>query len=341
VIEGRSQEQRAADAVTAPAPADGSGEAALRRVFESRFPGAVLRGREAFGGRTSFRLEVLSLELGKGALAWILLKDFGASQLPKEGLRARRERERGVYRDLLAGAGLGTAEYHGDVWEEAAGRFWLLLEYVEATELRSLKYPDWVRAAAWLGRLHGAFARARAELERREYLARHDAPFFRTQARLAARAAEGFPLKERAQVGKVLRGYESVIAVLAAQPRTLVHGSYRPQNILIGRGAAAGRVFAVDWELAALGAPLYDFAFLSDGFRPPQLEELWDAYRREAVPRGLALPESQEEMLRVVDCFRLHKTLKSLGDAPALNFSAKAVEKLAWAATELGERLGC
>jgi hypothetical protein len=43
----------------------------------------------------------------------------------------------------------------------------------------------------------------------------------------------------------------------------------------------------------------------------------------------------------VVDCFRLHKTLKSLGDAPALNFSAKAVEKLAWAATELGERLGC
>jgi len=97
-------------------------ESELRRCLAGRFPS--LRGirRAAFGGQTSFRLEVLTLELGAAGEVKLLLKDFGASRLPKDDLSSRRNRELRVYRDLLAGGGLGTAEYHGAVWDEARGR---------------------------------------------------------------------------------------------------------------------------------------------------------------------------------------------------------------------------
>src|SRR5262249_62014131 len=85
-------------------------ESALHRCLAGRFPS--LRGirRAAFGGLTSFRLEVLTLELGAAGEVKLLLKDFGASRLPKDDLPSRRNRELRVYRDLLAGGGLGTAE---------------------------------------------------------------------------------------------------------------------------------------------------------------------------------------------------------------------------------------
>ena len=51
------------------------------------------------------------------------LKDYGFSRQSKDAPEARRDRELRVYRDLLAGADLGTPAYYGSVWNEQVGRF--------------------------------------------------------------------------------------------------------------------------------------------------------------------------------------------------------------------------
>src|SRR5205807_1492305 len=79
----------------------------------------------------SYAAEVLTVRLDSGAAFRVFLKNFGLSARPKDGPRQRREREVRVYRELLAGAGLGTAGYYGSVLDEARGRLWLLLEYVD------------------------------------------------------------------------------------------------------------------------------------------------------------------------------------------------------------------
>jgi len=230
-------DERAVPEASLETPRLADEESELHRCLAGRFPS--LRGirRAAFGGQTSFRLEVLTLELGAAGEVKVLLKDFGASRLPKDDLPSRRNRELRVYRDLLAGGGLGTAEYHGAVWDEARGRFWLLLELVDGVELRSLGFEDWVRSAAWLGRLHGRFARAGEALEASDFLVRHDAGFFHAQAEQASRAAATYPLELRESVLAVTRRYSRAVEVLVGGPRTLVHGSYRPQNILVDRAA--------------------------------------------------------------------------------------------------------
>jgi hypothetical protein len=230
-------DERAVPEASLETPRLADEESELHRCLAGRFPS--LRGirRAAFGGQTSFRLEVLTLELGAAGEVKLLLKDFGASRLPKDDLPSRRNRELRVYRDLLAGGGLGTAEYHGAVWDEARGRFWLLLELVDGVELRSLGFEDWVRSAAWLGRLHGRFARAGEALEASDFLVRHDAGFFHAQAEQASRAAATYPLELREPVLAVTRRYSRAVEVLVGGPRTLVHGSYRPQNILVDRAA--------------------------------------------------------------------------------------------------------
>jgi aminoglycoside/choline kinase family phosphotransferase len=126
---------------------------------------------------------------------------------------------------------------------------------------------------------------------------------------------------------------------MVSQPRSLVHGSFRPQNILVERGSERPRVAAIDWELAAFGAPLYDFAFLSDGFQGDRLELLWETYGTEAAALGAAIAPARDERQRVADCFLWHKTLKSLGDSVRLKFDEKTVLKLLGAAAELGDRV--
>jgi len=101
---------------------------------------------------------------------------------------------------------------------------------------------------------------------------------------------------------------------------------------------ATGRVCPVDWELAAIGAPLYDLAFLSDGFRPPERDWLWDAYL-EATGNPYCPARGREEMRYVVDCFRLHKVLKSLSEARDKSFPEPTVAKLVDHAEELGRFL--
>ena len=286
-------------------------EHALARVRGNGSPLAAIR-RRRFPGSTSYAVEIVGVELASGDAFEIFLKDFGWSKLPKDAAAERRERERRVYEDLLEGEDLGTARFYGARWDEAAARFWLMLEFVDGKPLRHCGFEHWLEAAAWLGRLHGRFVGQRDRLRECGFLKRHDADFFVHSAERALRAVSGLSAALARRLERVLEVHDAIVAVMARDPDALVHGSYRPQNVLVVRSSEPPRICPTDWELAAFGRSTYDLAFVCDGFRPPRLEALFDAYEREAENSGLAVRD-RNELRREVDCFRLHKTINSLG----------------------------
>jgi hypothetical protein len=285
---------------------------ALRRAGREDSSVAAVR-RRAFPGTTSYPVEIVTVELADGETVDIFLKDFCRSRLPKEAAAERRERERRVYAELLQSSELGTARFYGTRWDDAAAHYWLMLEFVGGEPLRDCTYEYWPAAAAWLGRLHGRFLGRRGRLETCGFLVRHDADFFVRAAERALRTMSGWSASLAQRLAAVLESYDAVVAVLARDAETLVHGSYRPQNVLVERSSEPVRICPTDWELAAYGRSTFDLAYICDGFTPPRLDELFDAYEREAASFGVDL-RGRDELRHEVDCVRLHKTINSLGD---------------------------
>ena len=286
-------------------------ELALERATGLSTRVAAIR-RRGSRASTSYPVEILTVELATGAAFDVFLKDFGRSRLPKDAAAERRERELRVYEELLPGQELGTARLYGSCWDESAGRFWLMLELVDGKLLRDCNYEYWPLAAAWLGRLHGRFAGQRDRLQASRFLAQHDAAFFVEAAERALRAVSGLSAALAERLAAALKGYDSMVAVLSRNAEVLVHGSYREQNVLVVRSSKPTRICPIDWELAAFGSSTYDLAFLCDGFKGSQLDELLDAYEQEAESFGRSRRE-RDELLHEIDCFRLHKKVNSLG----------------------------
>jgi Ser/Thr protein kinase RdoA (MazF antagonist) len=301
------------------------------RYLERVFPDFILPGARILHVSqapaicaTSYACCLMVVQLSTGAEVKLFLKDFSSSPLGKDGLHRRAEREVCAYRDLLAGSGLGTARYYGTVSDETEGRLALILEFVEGERLRSCALENWIAAARWLGQMQAYFARHAARWQKCEVLLRHDANFFWARAEGAMHAVSQAVPGLAGRLAEVVDSYGRLVDVMTSQPRTLVHGSYRPQNILVA--AAAQRICPVDWEWAAIGAPFYDLAFVSDGFRPPARDQLWDAYL-EAAGDVCRFTRDREEMRYVIECFRLHKILKSLSEAQEKSFPEATIIK--------------
>jgi hypothetical protein len=308
---------------------------ALAETFDTR-PSIIVLGSRPATVSTSYASEILTLRLERHAPIEVFLKDYGHSRLYKADARAGARREIAVYRHLLRDAGLGTAAYYGAVW--TASHRWLILESVQgAHDLRSVHRDVWPDAAAWLGRLQRRFDE-HLDASQVAFLPRHDHAFFKRQARKALKAVGGIESSLATRLGKVLAGYERLVDLMASQPLTLVHGSFRPQNILVVDQAGKRRICPVDWEHAALGSVLYDLAFLGQGFRGTGLTDLLDAWRRET---GVHMPAPDPVSQRyLLDCYRLAKVVRSLGDAVVLRFPSTAVERYVVMAEELRSSLG-
>jgi hypothetical protein len=224
----------------------------------------------------------------------LLLKDLSPSALMDRARAAKLDflhdprREPEVYRSLLAGAGLGTAELAAAVSDPDRERHWLVVEKVSGTEIYQVELERWAEVMQWLARCHDHFA----GIAPADYLVRYDRRFF-----------ELWPA--RADVS--LPGYESVTARLAALPATLVHGDLYASNVLVGNG----RVCPVDWELAGVGPGVLDVAALTLGLPEPDAAELAEAYRQ-----ALERPPDPESFRADLDCARLHLAIQWLGWSP-------------------------
>ena len=318
--------------------ADGEG-AALRESLQGALaqgeqgaPAIIGLERTPLATRSSYRTELVTLHLRAGSELRIFLKDYGACRRVKEDALGagrmvdRRVREMRVYRELLATANLGTPKFHGAVWDDSRQRFWLLLEYVEGRRLTDFEFEHWVEAGRWLGRMQGRFAGVRvSELD---FLVEHDDTFFASIAEAAVLAARAASARLGASLGSTLSRYDELVAAMSADRSVLVHGAYRPYNIMVCP-QAGHRMCVLDWEESARGSPLYDLACLADGFErePPRFEVLVDAYREEAAAHGLALPH-RDRLHRLVHAFCLHRNLKTLTKARTRTFAPGGVTSL-------------
>ena len=275
---------------------------------------ASLAQRSVGADLYSYETRLVEARYASGARETVFLKDFAGSRLPKdEPLRRRRERELAVYERLLPESSLGVPDYIGKVWDESLDRFWLLIEYVPGVELGYRPFERWIDAAAWLGRFH-AYADARPELVEHPALARHDEEFFGQHGR-AARATLGRVSDELARrFAPVADVYDAVTRRVWSGPETpvptLVHGAFRPHNILVDD--ATDRVAPIDWESAAVGTRFHDFGCLADGFTGSEWTGLRDAYVSAAASSGLSAP-SEREMRFHCAHVSMHRTMYWLG----------------------------
>ena len=262
---------------------------------------------------SSYRAELVVAELASGEEVRVFLKDFGVTFFPKDTGRDRRERELRTYRDLLPGMGLGTPQLYGSLWDERSRRFWLLLEYVPGLQVRHCPLEGWVAAAGWVGRLHGT-RRWLDRLAASPLLVRHDETYFLRRAELAVLEMAAFGTSVRDRLRRVADSYGPVVEVMVSQPVCLVYGGYWPANVILAEEGASQRVCPIDWELAALGSPLYDLATLVDGFASPELDRLLGAFVGEALAQGATVPD-EDELRHLVQCFLLARVINTLARA--------------------------
>jgi Phosphotransferase enzyme family len=310
----------------------------LEPVAAKLFPARPVRIQSIERKRSEFSSfyasDIITVGLSSGDTFKVFLKDFGTFHHPKDTMKERREREVIVYRDILPGSDLATAQYYGLIRDETSRRFWLLLEFVEGLPIGHLEFEDWVPAAGWLGRMYGYFSRHPRLWENCDALTRHDERFFQSIAQEALRAVSEYSAELGRRLDPIVSQYDKAVAVMLDQPPTLVHGTYRPAQIILNKDHQPMRVCPVDFEKAAIGASLYDLTFLVDGFDPPRLKQLFDAYRTEAQRSGVSVPDD-EQMKRIVDCFRLHRVVNWLALSIARKYEAKTIHKLIGMAEDL------
>jgi len=275
---------------------------------------------------TSYPVTLLDIYLDDGSVDRVLLKDFSDSRLPKPG--RPRQREPRVYEELLDGAALGTPAYLGNAWSsEPGGARWLLIEFVEAKKLKAFEFDDWLKAVAWVARLHAAFASQPERLDACDILEVHDAEFFSAHAERARWSMSHCSAAFMRRLIRVLDRYQEEAERAASLPRTLVHGSFRPRNVLLDRGVETDRIVTIDWELAAQGSGLYDLGFFAQGFGGSELDVLIETYRNEAIKHSMVVPDAAS-FPALLDWFRLQKELKSLGDAFEMGYAANTIDKI-------------
>ncbi len=184
-----------------------------------------------------------------------------------------------------------------------------------------------VMAAAWLGQMQGYFVQHAEHLTRCDFLIHHDANFFRSKAEQALGDVSQISTPSAHRLARIVDRYEPVIKVMVTQPLTLVHGAYIPWHILVDPQYEPVRVCIIDWELAAVGATLFDLAIFTDGVELPAREQIWDAYRQAAMRYNVPVPD-RAQICYIVDCFRLHRIFDWLSRSVEKQFSENKVRKL-------------
>jgi hypothetical protein len=242
--------------------------------------------RELLGTGT-FPKEVVRIRAEPGAAPASLFVKY-ENDLERNHLRDRGgvPYEARVYREVLTPAGIAVDVFLGAV-EGSEGRVWLVLVYLE-DGIRIMKVPDgraMVEAAAWVGRLHGAFEQRDDGVLDAPWLIRYDAARLRSWAAQAEFAVRRAPERDSSVESLIARFQAEGIDQLV-RSATLIHGEYYPKNVLL----AGGRIHPVDWESAAVGPGEIDLAMLTDGWPTALAGECTVRYAAARWP-GSAPPE--------------------------------------------------
>ncbi len=281
---------------------------------------------------STFPLEELDLDLADGTHLALLWKDLSpGSLLPEaEGIKPSflydPEREIGVYREILAAAGLGTAACHGTICEPATPCYALLLERVTGPVLWQMgEFDTWLAAARWSRRLHDEFQADQLPATSVP-LFRYDADYYRRWMQRTIELADG--TARAAKVQQLAARHERLVEQLVALPSTFIHGEFYASNILVDDS----RICPIDWEMAGIGPAMMDMAALTSGaWTEPQRQAMLAAYLGGAADR---------QAMNALDGCRLHLAIRWLGWSASWQPPSEHVQDWLQVAIDTSERLG-
>ncbi len=264
---------------------------------------------------STFPNEIVTCQLPDGQKRHVFAKYQAGQSHASFGHRGDIPYEAEVYRRLLQPLPDFRPKCLGAYTDSTTGDTSLFLEYV----YRSVRVSDlsWKRAtrqpraltrtARWIGQFHAAHE-ARVGDPSLAFLRRYDAEYYRGWARRMfefTRPLQGrFPwLTQLSETGD-----EWFAPLLMARP-TVIHGEFYAKTILI-RGQ---KLFAVDWESAAIAPGEIDLAALTEGTGWPAklVRECAREYQRARWPGGA--PDGFRQRLGAA---RLYLHLRWLGDSP-------------------------
>ncbi|MDB4441910.1 aminoglycoside phosphotransferase family protein [bacterium] len=268
----------------------------------------ILKRRMDWRGARLF--ERLKVRLSNGMSLYLFLKcfrphfDSGPSS-PNTG----SDREADVYRILLKGTTLGTAQYYGIHNINRYGEVLLLLEFVQGKKLNKIKdQKTWLAVAKWLAHIHHHFSKRLNDLYQIKSLYRHDSTFFWNWAYLAAESASSVSPKVRKIMARILMQYEKVAAPLSNAPSTLLHGEFYCTNIFIRHEEQRRFICAFDWETAAIGCAALDLTHLLRQRFGISSVSLVDSYLEGWNELGGA-PFSSTQLWQYIRRFKVHELM--------------------------------
>jgi aminoglycoside phosphotransferase (APT) family kinase protein len=275
--------------------------------------------RRPYRYATSAPLEEIRVRTDDGAETRLILKDLSRERLLRDARASKPEflheprRELETYRRVLAPAAVGPRTY-AVVDDAVRGSQWLLVEKVPGVELWQVgELSVWEQVAAWLGGFHADFAdRTDAVREANPQLLEHSPASYRTWRDRALGALSESTDPRAPELAEALGRYDAVIEILAALPRTFIHGELYPSNVLVVTAEEPLGVYPVDWEMSAIGPGLADLAALVGGWDAPERERLEGAYVRGLSDRGGTTPGADELRAGMLSC-RLQLALQWLG----------------------------
>lgn len=235
--------------------------------------------------------------------------DIWEDRRPAEGRYGRHgvEYELAVYRTVLEGCGLPHARLAGGYTDPSTGHAWMIVEHIDAWPMTQLEDARLVPVAAfWIGEFHGFSANLLPRLPE-SLLMKYDSEHYLGYAR---RAWQFAPEQDRRQewFSDACAAFDRLHGELLAEPLTVIHGEYCPNNILYGN-----RVYPVDWESAAIGAGEIDLAALTDGNWPADVVEECEAQYHRARWR----PGPPPGFRRKLALARMFWAFRWLGEAEA------------------------
>ena len=287
------------------------------------------------------------------------------------------------YAALAPIAGVRCPRCHCARYDALTGEYVLVLEDLRAAGCRPLAVADCqdaLEAVRTLGRLHGRFAGAFDDDGRfagafdddaRREIVRGPLPimpitlalaipiekFFRDcwkAVRGERRYALAELLADRGEAaGPAAIGlldalaapgaYASMTEALAAPPRTLLHGDFRPENMMVED--ATGEVVVYDWQFTSVGNGAYDLAYFSGLVADPDDRRRLDPELRRAYVSGLAgsgaaAPRDLERDLRYGCLLALASFVMGAAvagdDAASVETHRRGLRRLAAAALDWG-----
>lgn len=269
---------------------------------------------------TSFPIRQLDVLLRDGRRQAVIFKDLSDGSLLEAAREVRANaalnplREIEVYRSILGGRRLGTAEFIGARVDRNAGRYWLFLERVPGVQLVEIgDFELWLDVARYLAGLHNALSQAVSQAGASVPLLRYDRRFLEYWPRRALAFAAGAAGAAAPALERVCAGYAPVVDRLLALPVTILHGDFNASNIIVSTSGGGVRISPVDWEMAGVGPGLVDLAALVSGaWSEAEQDALASAYL-ETIQRSRGRETDPVKFREDLKYCQLHLAMQWLG----------------------------